>query len=693
MASPIVLDSSCRITLRGGAYKNPCPTTAGYLLINARTGTQTEVSHEHLKRAHAEGALQIRRGFDQKPPVASASRSRPTKQERGKKALELQLHRLIYVRRFLELEAAGETSRREHDMKSAIEKIDAECDGRKSRADSKKTGFEPPTPRHLRRWLKAYATGGTNALQSQRHHMGNRAARFAPQTLQIMNRHLAEYAAEIRPTIQECYNAMVGEIEALRAQGVHLQCPSLKSFSRRLREEHQFRVHAKRHGTDAAVAKFYGAKGGVSATKPLERAEIDDFQQDLFVNVSDPQILASLSPKHMEEIQRIRHWMTVVIDAATRYVLAIIITKTPSADSALRAVRMAMGDKSDLAEAFGCLSRWEGGGRVCELVADNGANFTSAGFVGACTALGITVTHTIAGRPQFRGIVERFSRTLSYESVARFSGRTFSNPIERGDYPSEQRATLTADELAEAIVRALVDIYHNSPHRGLKGETPANAWKRLTQEFGAPPPPSRVEMIVAFGAEHVRKTGIQGIVCNGIQYHSKRLQEHRLHWGDIHVTIRVDHECLSEIAAHLDGVWVEIPAVDQKAAAVSLDQLKTENAYIAMKFSGQARESASVVRETRRYLREKSLATQRRAGLIAPDADERALRRAEAELVNPFEIAADTVLAEAESALGGEFPVSGSKAFTPDATLQQDDPRYGRLLEPRNELSGWSVKE
>ena len=84
-------------------------------------------------------------------------------------------------------------------------------------------------------------------------------------------------------------------------------------------------------------------------------------------------------------------------------------------------------------------------------------------------------------------------------------GRTFSNSVERGDYPSEDWAALTDDELAEIFTLFIVDIYHNTPHSGLKGETPANAWKRLSNEQNVTPPPNANARRFVFGLPHSRK--------------------------------------------------------------------------------------------------------------------------------------------------------------------------------------------
>lgn len=71
-----------------------------------------------------------------------------------------------------------------------------------------------------------------------------------------------------------------------------------------------------------------------------------------------------------------------------------------------------------------------------------------------------------------RGMIERLFRTAIMSLFSHLSGRVFSNVFERGDHPSEERACLTTEQLGYAIVRWVVDIYHNTPHEGLGGLTP-----------------------------------------------------------------------------------------------------------------------------------------------------------------------------------------------------------------------------
>ena len=59
--------------------------------------------------------------------------------------------------------------------------------------------------------------------------------------------------------------------------------------------------------------------------------------------------------------------------------------------------------------------------------------------------------------------------------VHELPGTTFSNIIERGDYDSDKKASLTLAELEKWFALA-ISSYHLSIHSGI-GESPANRWK------------------------------------------------------------------------------------------------------------------------------------------------------------------------------------------------------------------------
>ncbi len=86
--------------------------------------------------------------------------------------------------------------------------------------------------------------------------------------------------------------------------------------------------------------------------------------------------------------------------------------------------------------------------------------------------LGIIFVAPQVGQPNKRATVERSFGTTRTQFLPHFSGQTFANVGDKGDYDPGKNASLFVDELAPALVLYDVDVYHNSPHEGLYGETP-----------------------------------------------------------------------------------------------------------------------------------------------------------------------------------------------------------------------------
>ncbi|MCW5584380.1 MAG: Mu transposase C-terminal domain-containing protein, partial [Gammaproteobacteria bacterium] len=88
---------------------------------------------------------------------------------------------------------------------------------------------------------------------------------------------------------------------------------------------------------------------------------------------------------------------------------------------------------------------------------------------------GIKIEYRPVGQPQFGGIVERLIGTLM-QLVHQLPGTTFSNVADRGDYPSEQKASLTLKELEHWLTIAITEYYHQKIHSGL-GMPPIEKYK------------------------------------------------------------------------------------------------------------------------------------------------------------------------------------------------------------------------
>ena len=99
------------------------------------------------------------------------------------------------------------------------------------------------------------------------------------------------------------------------------------------------------------------------------------------------------------------------------------------------------------------------------LYVDNGASYRSRHLSLICAKLGVALIHARPYRPQGKGKIERFFRTVRSQLLTR----------------------LTADDTKslEAINRRLwawvEGEYHHAPHRGLDGETPLERWARCAE--------------------------------------------------------------------------------------------------------------------------------------------------------------------------------------------------------------------
>lgn len=157
-----------------------------------------------------------------------------------------------------------------------------------------------------------------------------------------------------------------------------------------------------------------------------------------------------------------------------------------------------------------------------------------------------------AGVPKLRGRVERVFRSIATMLMPYLTGRTFSNPQQRGDYPSQKYAVHTAESIVELLVRFTVDVYHNHEHRGLEYATPNIVWDRLIKEFGWSPPMSHHTLRHILGVAMSRDTGRHGVLVNGVNYHSDRLAKYFQKFGKQQVDVRIDPEDMGHIS-----VWLE----------------------------------------------------------------------------------------------------------------------------------------
>jgi hypothetical protein len=197
------------------------------------------------------------------------------------------------------------------------------------------------------------------------------------------------------------------------------------------------------------------------------------------------------------------------------------------------------------------------------IVLDRGSHYITDDAYEILASLGITNLGAPAGKPWLKPFIERLFRTLHSDFLLRFSGRAFSNVVERADNDPAQRATLTLEAFLTWLVRWTVDAYHNKPHAGL-GMSPKQAWDRATRE-AAPHSLTSAEMREVFGVRLQRKLSRKGLLVSSVDYQSEHLMSHFLTSNDLQFEVLRWHGDIGTISARCDdGPWHIIPASEER---------------------------------------------------------------------------------------------------------------------------------
>ncbi len=215
-------------------------------------------------------------------------------------------------------------------------------------------------------------------------------------------------------------------------------------------------------GRKADAARDLQGVGGEppAVTAPLEQVQIDHTVIDLIV----------VDDRDRQPIGR--PYLTLAIDVFTRCVLGMVVTlEAPSAVSVGLCLVHVACDKRPWLEGLNVEMDWQMSGKPLLLYLDNAAEFKSEALRRGCEQHGIRLDYRPLGQPHYGGIVERIIGTAMQMIHDELPGTTFSNPDQRGDYDSENKAALTLRELERWLTLA-VGTYHGSVHNGLLNRRP-----------------------------------------------------------------------------------------------------------------------------------------------------------------------------------------------------------------------------
>ena len=413
------------------------------------------------------------------------------------------------------------------------------------------------TPSTVRRWLKRYRKAekqyghGLLGLFDDYKDRGNRMGKIPKKVRDL----IAEIIDKYYETEAHMNLGKAHAIYQSACEQEHLTPASLRTFcefNATLNKAGQVR---KREGKRAAYQvsiKYWYLEFDTPrhGDRPFEVAHIDHTELD--VEIFDEKTGKSFG----------RPWLTLMIDAYTRRVLAIHLTFEPPS---YRSVMMVMRE---------CVSRF---GRIPQtIVMDNGKEFKSRYFAALCAFYNITDKYRPPGQPRAGSVMERIFGTGNTQFIHTLFGNTQLMRDPRSTSPSHQaanNAVWTFTPFLRRLKEYFYEIYEQMDHPALF-EPPRTAFQREIEKHGLrrarlvacdetflmntrPAPPKEVAKVVP----------TKGVKINNIFYWCEDFRSRLVE--ETHVPVRYEpfnigiayayvngqwHRCLSEYFGELNGL-------------------------------------------------------------------------------------------------------------------------------------------
>ena len=248
---------------------------------------------------------------------------------------------------------------------------------------------------------------------------------------------------------------------AVRCRLLRVPCPSRPAIDRRLKRSPGLKVH--RRGVAApGNAEPKISPGSFVVHKPMEVIQIEHTPTDIVV---------------VDDLYRQplgKPYLTLATDVATRCILSFVISFVPPGAATVSLCMTLIGSpKAAWLKQLGVLGDWPMTGLPKTLHLDGAAEFKSKALKRGCGQYGVELVYR--ERTRHGGHIERLiGKKMS--KLKSLPGATGGSPKARRSYDPDKHAALTLGELEAWFAQQIVGRYHQAPHRGLKGNTPAGAW-------------------------------------------------------------------------------------------------------------------------------------------------------------------------------------------------------------------------
>ncbi|MGB8768553.1 MAG: hypothetical protein WCC92_02990, partial [Candidatus Korobacteraceae bacterium] len=280
----------------------------------------------------------------------------------------------------------------------------------------------------------------------------------------------------------------LSDANKFRTETERLPIPSRRTTYREIQRKPPYEIMVARYGKRRAEMKFRVSGTGPDTSRALQRVSMDHTPSDIIV-VDDNSMLPLGRPT-----------ITSALDEHTRCVMGFYAGfEPPSCLSVMRCLKNAILPKTYVPREFPSVkNRWECYGVPELVVVDNPPEFHSSHFERACLQIGTDIQYAKVLVPWYKGKLERFQGTMNHDLMHGKPGTTFSNVLERDDYDPGRHAVVLLSTFREMLHKWTVDVYLQTPHRGIK-DTPAHRWRSEMIALPPPLPRSASELDVVLG--------------------------------------------------------------------------------------------------------------------------------------------------------------------------------------------------
>lgn len=367
---------------------------------------------------------------------------------------------------------------------------------------------------------------------------GNRNRKIDPVVLKMIHEVIQDtYSQSHQPRKFPAWGELV-----LRCKEQVLDVPSRKTFYGEIRRYSSHALEKARRG-DRAAYKYEAFYWRIEVDTPRHGDRPFDI-----VHIDHTQLDIELVDKRYGE-KTTRPWLSIMIDANTRFILAFYLTfDPPSHRSCMMLIRE-------------CVRKH---GRVPRVViVDGGSEFKSVYFETLLANLSIMKKTRPAAKARFGSVMERVFETTNTQFIHNLRGNTQATRNPRTCSPShnpKELAIWTLADMDEELMSWIEQVYSNNVKQAL-GATPLRAFEQGFADFG-PREHKRViysEDFVIQCLPTTKKGKVKvdprnGIQVNYNQYWCAEFSDTSIHGKS--VSVRYDPWDLSRAYAYIQHRWV-----------------------------------------------------------------------------------------------------------------------------------------